>query len=306
MENENTKWLQLMRRLKVDKARGNPAPHKPLLLLALLEMPEQNELPIGFLRLTPELAFRFTSYWSIVAHRRTHRPDVRLPFHYLQSDGFWTSCREDGSGSDSPRTTRLAALAPGFENALGDAGFRKNARSILIDRYFEPAERLALREMVGLPAGESDDNRGAVLGAQQSEEERARGRSARFRLDVVTAYQYTCALTGYRLTTVAAGSLVDAAHIHQFAKSGDDDITNGIALSKNAHWAFDAGLWSLADDYTVVVASDDFMEVCPDGRPLSDYHGKPIRLPADRRMWPGPLHLAWHRRIKFIRKDNVV
>ena len=36
------------------------------------------------------------------------------------------------------------------------------------------------------------------------------GREARFRLNIVAAYNYTCALTGYRLTTITAGSIVDA------------------------------------------------------------------------------------------------
>ena len=62
-------WLGKLARLKVDKARGDPAPHKPLLLLAFGDI----------LALTPELAFRFCTYWSIVAHRRTQAPDVRYP-----------------------------------------------------------------------------------------------------------------------------------------------------------------------------------------------------------------------------------
>ena len=78
---------------------------------------------------------------------------------------------------------------------------------------------------------------------------RERGREARFRLTVVPAYNYTCALTGYRLTTVGSGSIVDAAHIHQFSDSRNNHPQNGIALCENAHWLFDQGLWSLTDDY---------------------------------------------------------
>jgi putative restriction endonuclease len=67
-------------------------------------------------------------------------------------------------------------------------------------------------------------------------------REARFRRNVVAAYNYTCALTGYRLTTISAGCIVDAAHIHQFASSRNNDPRNGLALWKNAHWFFDTGL----------------------------------------------------------------
>src|SRR5436309_3550347 len=52
-------WLAKLAHLKVDKARGDPAPHKPLLLLVVLELAEQGLLPEGTLPLSPELAFRF-------------------------------------------------------------------------------------------------------------------------------------------------------------------------------------------------------------------------------------------------------
>ena len=52
-------WLSKLSRLRVDRARGNLAPHKPLLLLIILELAEQDLLPAGALPLSPELAFRF-------------------------------------------------------------------------------------------------------------------------------------------------------------------------------------------------------------------------------------------------------
>ena len=57
-----------------------------------------------------------------------------------------------------------------------------------------------------------------------------------------------------------AGTIVDACYIHQFAASRNNALNNGIALSKNAHWLFDNGLWSLRDDYTVLVAERHFSE----------------------------------------------
>jgi putative restriction endonuclease len=122
------------------------------------------------------------------------------------------------------------------------------------------------------------------------------GRDMRFRLDVVAAYNYTCALTGLRLTTITTGSIVDAAHIHQFSDSRNDDPRNGMALCKNAHWLFDAGLWTLDDDYRVLVANERFVEESPNQKPLIDYQGERLRLPSDQRIWPDAKHLAWHRK----------
>ena len=131
------------------------------------------------------------------------------------------------------------------------------------------------------------------------EEAQNQGREARFRLNIVAAYNYTCALTRYRLTTITGGSIVDAAHIHQFADSRNNEPRNGLALSKNAHWLFDNGLWTLSDDYKVIVGQGNFAEAGPDHQLLAQYNGQRIQLPNDTGLWPNPLHLAWHRKTKF-------
>ena len=165
-------------------------------------------------------------------------------------------------------------------------------------KYFQPAERVALYSLVGLHETDEKDSiaetiSNAVYYARQQ------GREARFRLTVVTAYDYACALTNYRLTTIDAGSIVDATHIHQFSDSRNNDARNGLALSKNAHWMFDQGLWTIADDYTVLVALGQFTEQSPNQKALRDYHGQKIRLPREPALWPNPIHLAWHRKNKF-------
>ena len=105
------RWLAKLRKLRVDVARGDPAPHKPLLMLVAIELAEQGLLPERTLPLTPELAFQFSTYWQIVAHRRTQAPDVRYPFFHLQSDGCWTAMGEDGK----PAAERCL---PGLPNSI--------------------------------------------------------------------------------------------------------------------------------------------------------------------------------------------
>jgi putative restriction endonuclease len=78
--NRSDYWLAKFSNLRVDRARGDPAPHKPLLLLVMCDLAESGGLR-RVLPLSPELAFRFYSYWNIVAGRRPQHPDVRLPFH---------------------------------------------------------------------------------------------------------------------------------------------------------------------------------------------------------------------------------
>ena len=291
-------WLAKMAKLRVDRASSDPAPHKPLLLLAILEYAERGDLPASTLPLSPEMAFQFYPYWAIVAHRRKQRPDVRLPFHHLHSDGCWSVLDDEGNRSNQYRTTAYAVMPSDFVSFVNDPALRDKARRILIAKYFQPAERIALYELFGMPVPNDDEiSRDADYRAPDDASER--GREVRFRLNIVAAYNYTCALTGYRLTTITAGSIVDAAHIHQFSDSRNNDPKNGIALCKNAHWQFDQGLWAISDDYKVIIAAGKFAEHCPDGRGLAEYHGAELRLPTDKSIWPDLLHIIWHRKNRF-------
>lgn len=291
-------WLHRLANLNVYQAKHGRAPHKALLLLVILEMADRGELPGDVLVLTPELSYAFDTFWTVVKHRRTQPPDARMPFHHLTTDRVWQALTADGRKSPHRSVTTHVRLQPGFAECLADGEFRDHARRILIATYFEPAERNALYHLVGLAVPPADEiARDANF--ELPDDARTVGREARFRLDIVPAYRYTCALTGYRVTTIARGTIVDAAHIHQFSDSRNNDVRNGLALCKNAHWLFDNGLWSVDDDYRILVAKSAFAEDSPDQKPLTDYHGQRLRLPMDETAWPDPKHLAWHRKHKF-------
>ncbi len=293
------RWLTRLSKLRVDRKGGTLAPHKPLLLLAIIEMAQQGLVPSRVLPLSPELAFRFYTYWTVVAYRRTQEPDIRYPFYHLHSDGFWVALGEDRKSPAERRSAKYAELNPDFEACLADPSFRDDARKILISTYFPKDEWPGLCDLLGIPSPIEGEVPPALLPGF-GEQVARRGREARFRINVVTIYNYTCALTGYRLMTISSGSIIDAAHIHQFADSQNNETRNGIALCKNAHWLIDNGLWTIAEDYTVRVALMHFSEEAPDQNALSQYHGKKIRLPIDPALYPDQDHLAWHRRKKFL------
>lgn len=284
-------WLAKLAKLKVDKARGDPAPHKPLLLLVVLELAEKDLLPRDVLPLTPELAFRFCTYWSIVAHRRTQRPDIRYPFFHLRSDGIWSILDEHANPTAERFQARYAVMPSDFVAFVTDPLSRDRARRLLIAKYFQPHERLGLYELVGMAVPTGDEiARDARY--KSPEDAQKQGREARFRLNIVAAYNYTCALTRYRLTTITGASIVDAAHIHQFADSRNNDPRNGLALTKSAHWLFDNGLWTLSDDYRVVVACGTFAEAGPEQHLLARCNGQMIQLPGEKATWPSLLTSA--------------
>ncbi len=296
-------WLTKLAHLKLDRARGDPAPHKPLLLLAVMDMIEAGRQTTAVIPLSAELTYQFLTYWRIVAHRRKTAPDIRLPFHHLSGDHVWEPLDAQQQPSVDRKLTRFARFSDSALQLFLEPAFRAQARRVLIAHYFQPGEQVALAETLGIP--ESDLGAAA---ASIATAERAfavlRGRDVRFRLVVVAAYSFTCCLTRHRLTTITRGSMVDAAHIHQFADSRNNDPRNGIALSKNAHWMFDQGLWTITDEYTIEVARQQFAEEHPHGKALGAFDGETLLLPTDRNLWPHPAYLAWHRKKKFLGRGH--
>jgi len=287
-------WLHKLATLRIDRSHG-PAPHKPLLLLVIMEMVEKGEIASLEVARSPNLVFRFSVFWSVVANRRKQSPEVRLPFHYLGSSGMWQPLTADGKPSPDKKLTTMIRFDPSFFDCLTNQKFRDRAQRILIETepYFLPEERAALYSMLKIKPTVPEIREYEELYRTSTQT----GRDARFRIEVVVlAYKHTCALTGYRLTTLEMESIVDAAHIHAFSDSRSNDPRNGLALSKNAHWQFDRGLWSVNDDYRVLINTEKFIEDGVPGQRLADFEGRRIFLPSDPKYWPEYTYLDWHRR----------
>ena len=77
-----TGWLDRLCHLNAaNTAQRGRAPHKPLLLLCVLDMVEDGAITTPWIAYSPELFFRFQCYWALVLDRQRNRPDMRLPFH---------------------------------------------------------------------------------------------------------------------------------------------------------------------------------------------------------------------------------
>jgi putative restriction endonuclease len=113
-----------------------------------------------------------------------------------------------------------------------------------------------------------------------------------FRRVVLRAYDERCAITGLKLINGRGRAEVAAAHIRSVEASGPDIINNGIALSGTAHWMFDRGLISLADDLEILISRQT-----NDPQGIQSVINKSGRALAPRRMLdrPHPHFLRWHR-----------
>jgi putative restriction endonuclease len=113
-----------------------------------------------------------------------------------------------------------------------------------------------------------------------------------FRTLVLRAYDQRCAVTGFKFINGGGRAEVAAAHIRPVEANGPDDIRNGVALSGTAHWMFDRGLISFADDLTILISRhvndrDGVVSLInPSGRLIG---------PAQVGQRPHPRFLSWHR-----------
>lgn len=119
-------------------------------------------------------------------------------------------------------------------------------------------------------------------------------REAAFRLEVCRAYNNRCAVTGLKIINGGGRPEVQAAHIRPVADGGPDVVQNGIALSATVHWLFDRHLISISDDYRLLVSHN---RVPSELRSLFRPEHEPLYLPDDRRLWPRPAFMSFHREL---------
>jgi hypothetical protein len=164
------KWLGKLTKLNAatgsGKCRGK-APHKPLLLLCLLDMAEAGKLAGRTFTRTAELVLRFKTYGALVSERWPTRLDMRMPFFYLRTQGFWQAFTLEMTTAQSPESCFVCELHEEFFDLLADADFRLKARLLLVSRYFEPRERLALLVSLGLCVDGGGQERAAHRRAEQ-------------------------------------------------------------------------------------------------------------------------------------------
>lgn len=120
-------------------------------------------------------------------------------------------------------------------------------------------------------------------------------RSVVFRKKLLNAHGNVCAITGNVMVTPNGLNNLDAAHIVPVANGGSDDPRNGLLMSKDFHWAFDRGIFSIGTDLKIVVEKR-VLDI-PSNRHLKKYVSKSIIINSSL-LEPHQNALKWHR-------DNV-
>ena len=200
------------------------------------------------------------------------------------------------------KLANIASLDPGITESgrTGLKGASASDRALWLEMH-DDWDRFAKESQRALATFGLAINEDAVEPPFGHGEDRLAQRSERvgqdfFRNTLLSAYGGCCCVTG-----LANPQLLTASHIVPWRQDRENRLNprNGLLLSALHDRAFDAGLMSLADDYTVLVcksvrstAEDLFLTTT-----LSSRHGQPIRLPT--KFLPDQDLLAYHRRCVF-------
>jgi putative restriction endonuclease len=311
---EFQEYLAKFQNLNCGRVGNHERPHKPVLLLAVLDLAESGRLSENRITLSPELLEVFRRYFDVV-RTPSDQPTAINPFFFLRSDKFWhhqpqpgqekasAAMRAPGSLGQLTAVISHSFLDEELYAALLDPVKREALRLALINRYFA-VHRLEIMRVV---------ERERQIGLYEQELERSLTRSptsaptareaaekefgvevrdAGFRRLVTRAYDYRCAACGLRVCLDDGRMLVEAAHLVPFAETQDDDPRNGMALCKNHHWAMDQFLIAPGTDKAWHVSGklDDRLEGQQD---LLRLHGRSILLPTDDRYHPRGESLQW-------------
>ncbi|MEP0826926.1 MAG: HNH endonuclease [bacterium] len=106
-----------------------------------------------------------------------------------------------------------------------------------------------------------------------------------FRSVLMEAYEGRCAVTG-----LSFEQTLDACHIIPWSQCGPElrmNPLNGILMSCLLHRLFDLGHLRLDEDYRIYFKLKESELESPENRAfVKNYHGKRIRLPKSKSLWP--------------------
>jgi putative restriction endonuclease len=307
MGNELLKYLNILTHLNRASKSGEKAPHKPILLLSVIESIALGEIRENKIEITAELIARFRDNWSRLVSNDVFNPNFSLPFFHLGHDKFWhlktylgkeiliTSSKSIKSFAQLKECVEYAYFDDALFEILLEPKAREQIYQILLAKYFNGHGNIQKQGgLFEILANQilNDTSKEYQRLIEKADEEEVFVRCGVFKKVVPKIYDYSCCISGMRVISGFDIQMVDACHIVPFSVSHDDTITNGISLSPNFHRAFDRGLISLNEDYRVIV-SNSFTESASNFA-LKSFEGKRILLPSEKHHLPSIENIKWH------------
>lgn len=310
------KYLQAFKKLKTDRSHGAPAPHKPILLISVLQAFQAGLFTRPEIYLTAELVALFKSNWSLLVNTK-HDCRISYPFYYMKSDKFWQLVPKTGFNN----IEKIASTVKSFSNLnaalecaiidedlfllMKDEKSNRLLLQFLLDQYFPDTQnhfnysnsgQLKMFDEIENKILKENSNsyRNEIKQLlEDKNEEEIFIRGSLFKREIPKIYLNTCCISGMKIDATINISMIDACHIVPFSESYDDTITNGIALCPNLHRAFDRGLIAISDDYEVLVKTN-FVE-SNSAFSIHQFKNRKILLPSSKNYYPSLENLRHHR-----------
>lgn len=303
-------YRQLFSKINVNntKSKGK-APYKPLLLLSVIDLIADGEIQDRKICITEELIARFKHYRDLLSSN-VFTGNLVLPFFHLKNDGFWKLKFSDTYNGGRPQSipklradVDYALLDQQLFELLQTEDVRKQLVDILLEIYFAASDQnidkiaqinnnfseLEL-DCINTKNKIVDNNKQYYL-------KQSIIRNSFFRRSIVQLYEHQCALCKIKVqfnTGHVVQNIVDGAHIKPISLFNDNDLRNGISFCKNHHWAFDNGLFTIDNNYKVIVARN-FTEYTPFSREIREFEQEKLLLPKFSNYFPRLDALEWHR-----------
>jgi putative restriction endonuclease len=210
--------------------------------------------------------------------------DFVNPVPFRDVDGLLERGLLNEQGKISGRAqSAVRPISPADFNRVTELGLAED--TALLPRVDAPSAFPGMQEQQSIFQYEQERSRVAYLTSRIV-------RDRIFRRVVLRAYDSRCAITSLKLINGHGRVEVEAAHIRPVEANGPDIISNGLALSGTAHWMFDRGLISVADDHEILISRhvNDTAGV----RAIINKTGR-VLVPARAVDQPHPHFLRWHR-----------
>lgn len=314
-------YLKCFSNLKRDRKNGG-APHKPILLLSIIDLFESGVFDSNKIFINPELVSSFKSNWASFVLNQNSSMSFALPFYHMRSEPFWRLVANPGcetwvaakSSMRSFSNLNTAIKYAQIDIELCSLLLEQNSRNILyaylLKQYFPESKynfpSASNQNLTNISNDILKSNSRSYIESlkklesnldKNSFEEEVFIRNGIFKREIPRIYEYKCCISGLRVDAINNITIIDACHIRPFSECYDDTITNGLALCPTLHRAFDRGLISIDEKYRVIV-SPNFKEPHISVYSITQFHGCEIFLPTLEAMRPSQESLRQHR-IRF-------
>ncbi len=317
MDKALQKYVHKFTKLRQGVTKYGSAPHKPVLLLAVLRGMEEGWISANRIELSPELAGAFKTIWQNLV-TTGHSPLIAQPFFYMRSEKFWHHVPNLGYENWVKITKNCQSIGvlhqaidyvqldPELYMLAMSPTHRAVLKQTLLETYFPnaqahvPDEVSYWDQVSNQMLSESSAGYQAEIRSLQEKldkdsfEEEVFVRGGVFKRQVPLVYNNTCCISGLWVETSINASLIDACHIVPFSQSHDDTISNGLALCPTLHRAFDRGLVAIDPGNYSVIVSSRLSEPVESVYSIQQFSGRQIQLPDDSRYFPGWDNLQDH------------